>query len=68
MAMSKGTAVSWNTSQGPTHGKTVEKRTKRFEFDGQAFNASEDDPYWIVESDSSGAQAAHKESSLTSRS
>lgn len=66
MAISTGTKVSWNTSQGRTHGKAVERRTERFEFDGQPFNASDDDPYWIVESDKSGAQAAHKESSLTS--
>jgi hypothetical protein len=64
MSISKGTAVSWNTSQGKTHGKAVEKKTSHFEFAGQKFNASKDEPYWIVESDSSGAKAAHKESSL----
>jgi hypothetical protein len=64
MAMSKGDSVSWNTSQGKTHGHTVERRSKEFTFDGQKFNASAEDPYWIVESDKTGAQAAHKESSL----
>jgi hypothetical protein len=64
MSISKGSAVSWNTSQGKTHGKAVEKKTDRFEFDGQKFNASKDEPYWIVESDKTGAKAAHKESSL----
>ena len=68
MAISTGTPVSWNTPQGRTQGKTVERRTAHFEFDGQPFNASEDDPYWIVESDKSGAKAAHKESSLQSES
>jgi hypothetical protein len=63
--MKKGAKVSWNTSQGQTHGKTVEKRTSTFEFDGQTFKASDDEPYWIVESDKTGATAAHKESSLT---
>ena len=29
------------------------------------FNASDDDPYWVVESSKSGKQAAHKESSLS---
>ena len=57
--------MSWNTSQGTTHGKAVEKRTEPFRHDGQKFNASSDDPYWIVESEKSGARAAHKESSLT---
>ncbi len=68
MTISKGSAVSWNTPQGRTHGTAVERRTKHFEFAGQPFNASDDDPYWIVESDKSGARAAHKESSLQSES
>jgi len=67
MAVSTGGKVSWNTSQGRTHGRAVEKRTSEFTFDGQKFNASEDEPYWIVESEKTGAGAAHKESSLTSR-
>ena len=64
MAISKGDKVSWNTSQGPTHGKAVDKRTEEFTFAGQKFNASADEPYWIVESAKTGAKAAHKESSL----
>ena len=67
MAISKGDEVSWNTSQGRTHGKTVEKRTKEFTFEGQTFKASGDEPYWIVESAKTGARAAHKESSLSAR-
>lgn len=66
MAISEGDEVTWNTPQGTTHGKAVEKRTEEFHFDGQKFNASDDDPYWIVESAKSGAQAAHRESSLGS--
>ena len=64
MAISPGSSVSWNTSQGPTHGHAVRKRVTPFEFDGQHFNASRDEPYWIVESAKTGARAAHKESSL----
>lgn len=64
MAISKGDKVRWNTSQGMTEGKAVEKHTQHFTFDGQNFRASEDDPYWVVESSKSGKQAAHKESSL----
>ena len=63
----EGTSVSWNTSQGQTHGKVVGHRTKQFTFDGQKFNASEDEPYVIVESDKTGAKAAHKASSVTRR-
>lgn len=61
----RGTKVSWNTPQGATHGKVVEKRTSDFTFDGQKFSPTDEDPYWIVESDKTGAQAAHKESALT---
>lgn len=64
MAINQGSKVSWNTSQGTTHGKAMEKRTSEFTFDGQKFKASDDDPYWIVQSDKTGAKAAHKESSL----
>ncbi|MGK9270340.1 DUF2945 domain-containing protein [Williamsia muralis] len=64
MSISKNDSVSWNTPQGETEGKAVEKRTKPFTFSGQKFNASDDEPYWIVESSKSGSKAAHKESSL----
>ncbi|MBO9045522.1 MULTISPECIES: DUF2945 domain-containing protein [Curtobacterium] len=65
MALSKGDEVHWNTSQGRTTGTLVRKRTSDFEFDGQHFTPTDDDPYWIVESEKSGKQAAHKESALT---
>ncbi len=65
MAISKGDTVSWNTSQGKTTGKAVKKRTKEFTFAGQKFKPTDDDPYWIVESDKTGAKAAHKESALS---
>ena len=64
MAISKGDTVHWNTSQGETTGTAKEKKTKPFRHDKQDFKASEDEPYWIVESEKTGATAAHKESSL----
>jgi len=60
-----GSPVTWKTPQGPTHGKIVERKTADFEFDGQKFTASDDEPAFIVESAKTGAQAAHKESALT---
>ena len=63
----KGSHVTWNTSQGQTHGKVVEHRTSAFTFDGQKFNANDDEPYVIVESDKTGAKAAHKASSVRKR-
>ncbi|EYR65203.1 hypothetical protein N866_06015 [Actinotalea ferrariae CF5-4] len=62
--MRQGQQVRWNTSQGETHGRTVERRTEQFTFEGQTFKASAEEPYWIVESDRTGARAAHKESTL----
>ena len=64
MSISKGDSVAWNSSQGQTHGEAIEKRTERFTFAGQKFAASDEAPYWIVESAKTGARAAHKESSL----
>jgi hypothetical protein len=60
----QGDRVSWNTPQGRTQGRIVERRTSDFEFAGQHFTASGDDPAFIVESDKSGDRAAHKGSAL----
>ncbi len=68
MGYAKGDQVSWNTSQGETHGRVTEKRTSDFTFAGQQFRPTDADPYYIVESDRTGAQAAHKESALRARS
>ena len=62
--LSTGDRVSWNTSQGRTQGKIVEKKTKDFQFDGQKFTASADEPTYLIESEKSGARAAHKGSAL----
>ncbi|MFL6080555.1 MAG: DUF2945 domain-containing protein [Ornithinibacter sp.] len=68
MTLPKGSKVAWNTSQGETHGTVQDKRTKDFTFEGQQFRPTDDDPYYIVESDRTGAKAAHKESALRKRS
>lgn len=65
MAIHEGDTVHWNTSQGRTTGTAVERRTKDFQLDEQQFRASDDEPYWIVESEKTGAKAAHQESSLS---
>ena len=59
-----GDRVSWGTSQGRTQGKVVERRTSDFTFDGQDFTASRDEPKLIVESEKTGARAAHEPSAL----
>lgn len=67
MTFSKGDKVSWNTSQGTTEGTVQEQRTDDFDFQGQSFKPTVDDPYYIVESDKTGAQAAHQQSALTAK-
>jgi hypothetical protein len=67
MSYRKGDEVAWNTSQGETHGIVLEKRTSDFQFDGQQFRPTDDDPYYIVESDRTGAKAAHRASALRGR-
>ena len=56
--------VSWATSHGRTRGRVIERRTADFTFDGQRSTASADDPAFIVESEKTGARAAHKGSAL----
>jgi hypothetical protein len=65
MSLSKGTPVEWNTPQGITHGKIVQKKVSDFELDGHAHRASKDEPLYVVESAKTGARAAHKASALT---
>lgn len=63
-SLQQGDRVSWDTSQGRTQGTVVERRTSDFEFAGQKFTASRDEPAFIVESEKTGAKAAHKASAL----
>ena len=63
-SFSKGDKVKWNTAQGKTTGKVVKKLTEPTEIDGHHVAASEDDPRYVVESDKSGKQAAHKPDAL----
>ncbi|MGB7448450.1 MAG: DUF2945 domain-containing protein [Ornithinimicrobium sp.] len=67
MAFNSGDKVTWRTSQGTTEGVVKQKRVNDFEFAGQNFRPTDDDPYYIVESEKTGSQAAHKESALSPR-
>ena len=59
-----GDQVEWNTPQGKTRGKIKKKFTSRTEVSGQTVAASEDDPRYLVESEKSGKESAHKPSAL----
>jgi hypothetical protein len=60
----QGDTVEWNTPQGKTRGTVKKKLTSNTEIGGQKINASEDDPRYLVESEKSGKEAAHKPESL----
>lgn len=62
--MKVGDRVSWDTSQGRTQGTIVEKKTKDFQLAKQQWRASEDEPMYVVESEKTGARAAHEPSAL----
>lgn len=60
----KGDKVEWKTSQGKTTGEVEKKLTKPTDIKGHHVAASKDNPEYLVESDKSGKQAAHKPESL----
>lgn len=60
-----GDHVEWNTSQGKTRGKIKKKLTSATHIKGHHVAATEEEPQWLVETDESGAEAAHKPDALT---
>lgn len=60
----KGDRVEWNTSQGKTTGKILKKLTSPTDIKEHHIAASEDNPEYLVESDKTGKQAAHKPDAL----
>jgi len=59
-----GDEVEWNTSNGKTRGKVVQKLASGTDIKGHHVAANDDHPEFLVESDESGAQAAHRPESL----
>jgi hypothetical protein len=60
-----GDRVEWNTPQGSTRGTVKKKLTSETEVGGQKIRASEDEPRYLVESEKSGKEAAHKADALS---
>ena len=60
----KGDAVAWDSSGGHSTGHVVKKATTPTQIKGHKVAASKDNPEYIVESDKSGKQAAHKPDAL----
>ena len=66
--LSRGDRVEWNTSQGKTSGKVKKKLTSATKIEGHEAKATADDPQYLVESEKTGAEAAHKPDALDKKS
>ena len=66
-AFKPGDKVAWDTSQGATQGRVVEKQTTPTKIKTHEVAASKENPQYIVESDKSGKRAAHKAQELRNR-
>lgn len=60
----QGDRVEWKTAQGQIQGKVKRKLTEPIEIKGHHVAASEDNPQYLVESEQTGKEAAHKPESL----
>ncbi len=63
-SLKKGDKVEWETSQGTTSGTVKKKLTEPTDIKGHHVAASKDNPEYLVESEKSGKEAAHKPESL----
>ena len=59
-----GDKVQWHSPQGTVHGTVKKKITSPTEIKGHHVAASKDNPEYLVVSDKTGAEAAHKASAL----
>ncbi len=62
--LKKGDSVEWETPQGATSGTIKKKLTAPADIKGHHVAASKDNPEFLVETDKSGKEAAHKPESL----
>ena len=59
-----GDKVQWNSPQGVGHGKIKKKLTSPTHIKGHEVAASKEHPEYLVVSDKTGAEAAHKADAL----
>ena len=59
-----GDKVEWKSSQGAVTGKVKKKLTAPTDIKGHHVAASKDNPEYLVASDKTGAEAAHKGTAL----
>jgi hypothetical protein len=65
--LKQGDKVSWGTSQGRTQGTVKRRLTAATKIKGHEVKASKENPEYLVASDKTGAEAAHKPGALTKR-
>lgn len=63
-AFKPGDKVQWESSQGTVHGTIKKKLTGPTEIKGHHVAASREHPEYLVVSDKTGAEAAHKPEAL----
>ncbi len=61
----RGDRVSWKSHGSTAEGTVVRKITEDTEEAGRTVRASDEEPQFLVRSDSSGGEAVHKPSALT---
>lgn len=59
-----GDKVQWHSPQGTVHGKIKKKLTAPTDIKGHHVAASPENPEYLVVSDNTGAEAAHKPGAL----
>lgn len=60
----QGDRVQWQSSQGTVYGMIKKKLTRPTDIRNHHVAASKDNPEYLVESEKTGAQAAHKAQAL----
>lgn len=63
-SLKPGDRVEWESSQGKVTGKVKKKLVKPTEIKGHHVAASPENPEYLVESEKTGAEAAHKPEAL----
>lgn len=59
-AFKKGDKVQWDSAAGLVSGTVLRKLTRPTEIKGQHVAASDNNPQYLVQSDHTGSEAAHK--------
>ncbi len=63
-AFKAGDHVAWDTPQGETRGHVKKKVTSEMRIKGHKIAASKENPEYLVESEKSGKEAAHRPEEL----